>query len=158
MRVAHFSLYTFTSDPTQPRMNDPTSSISAPPPRYLLESDSSDEEGQGAYGASSSSSLRQTDRFPPSSTSVRIQWIGNAKDANATACVLGIGQAGRYILRKAGTGRSRDDVKIILGDAEIGKGWMVGQTLLLVINDDMSGETAWEISKALIQEIQVEKW
>lgn len=62
------------------------------------------------------------------------------------------------MLRKAGTGRSREDVKIILADAEVGKGWMIGQTLLLVINEDMSGETAWEISKALIQEIQVGKW
>jgi hypothetical protein len=123
-------------------MNDPGSALQAPPPRYLLESDSSDEEGQGEYA--DSSSRRRTQPQPVAEA--RIEWtIERARD-NVSEMVIGIGQAGRYLKRKMGQGA--DAMKVLHGSAQVGTG-SLKEGCLLVLLDDAEGEDAWTIAKSV---------
>jgi hypothetical protein len=129
-------------------MNDPGSAISAPPPRYLLESDSSDEEGQGEYAASSS--RRAAARSKPS-ISTKIVWVSGGNKGDGNEVVIGLGQAGRYLRRKVGGG-SEVVVRVLMGDGEVGSGLIVDGVLVLGM-EDAEGETAWKLAECLINEL-----
>jgi hypothetical protein len=126
-------------------MLDPLSALSAPPPRYLLESDSSDEEGQGVYGDSSTRAPKLRTTAPP----VRVQWLDGK--AAYTSAVVGIGQAGRYLQRRAG---ARLAALTLEGSAGTGFA-LPGGGLLLVLED---GECADEVVRVLVSEVDVKSW
>jgi hypothetical protein len=138
------------------RMNDPVSSaLQAPPPRYLLESDSSDEEGQGEYAASSS---RRTKR-PAVTPNITGEWVDTAK-AGVKEVIIGLGQAGRYLRRKIGTkkgGQIKPAVRVLAGQEELGLGTVHDGVLVLAL-DDAEGEESWSIARELCKIIKGDKW
>ena len=135
-------------------MNDPTAVISAPPPRYLLESDSSDEEGQGEYAASSS---RRGARSK-SSPEVRINWEGAEAQKGLKEVVIGIGQSGRYLRRKTGgKGSEKAAVTLTLGGEEVGRGWVI-EGMVLMLLEEAEGDEAWRIVEKVTAEVKAERW
>ena len=132
-------------------MTDPTISINAPPPRYLLESDSEDEEGQGVYGAGGSGPSRP--KIQLQHESVSIKWTDSASSYDRV--ILGVGQAGAWIRRKVGNGEGV--LKVQRGDDVLGLGMQVDGTLLLDMKD-VDNESAWEIATSLLQSIKAKEW
>lgn len=121
-------------------MNDPTTSLNAPPPRYLLESDSEDEEGQGIYPGSGPSRPRiRVTRQP-----VAVHWDGQKKSYDNV--VIGVGQTGKYLLRK--TGAQEDKMRIQRGGEVLGQGFEIGSGLLLHVME-VENDGIWEIAKAI---------
>ena len=137
-------------------MNDPVASISAPPPRYLLESDSSDEEGQGYYagaagGPSSRPKIRQT-------TSADISIEGIPASRSYDCVVVGTSQAGRYIAKKAGKGHEDPTIKVKSSNGLLGRGWELNYKEVLLALDDVENEDVWTVSKALLEKIKASSW
>lgn len=137
-------------------MNDPVSSISAPPPRYLLESDSSDEEGQGYYagaagGPSSRPKIRQT-----SSADISVESVSASSSYNSV--IVGTGQAGRYIAKKAGHRHEDSTIKVKSSNGLLGQGWELSDNELLLALDDVENENVWTVSKALLEKIKASSW
>ncbi|WVR07745.1 hypothetical protein IAU60_004788 [Kwoniella sp. DSM 27419] len=134
-------------------MNDPLSPLTAPPPRYLLESDSSDEEGQGTYPGSGPSSSRPKIR--------QAQTIDDPAVAGGAVShvVLGIGQAGRYLLKhvQAQTPATGEAIKV--DGSEVGSIRTVGGIRLVIIEENgLKGETVWDLASALTEAVQAEQW
>lgn len=163
-------------------MNDPTSSFNLPPPRYLLESDSSDEEGQGDYsGAPRANPLAGTSGSPASKplrlADVRCQGLQSPGNAGYAEVVVAVGQAGRYALRKLGMGKGhghgheqghgqgRVVIPAVGGakDERVGAAYDVqrkeGQSgALLIVVEEQEGERAWAAAKGLVQSLKADKW
>jgi hypothetical protein len=135
-------------------MNDPTAAISAPPPRYLLESDSSDEEGQGEYAASSS---RRAERAK-ATQEVRVDWEDAEAQKGLKEVVIGVGQSGRYLRRKIDSkGSEKAAVKLTLGEEEVGRGWAMDGVLLMAL-EEAEGDEAWRIVEKVTGEVKAERW
>ncbi|WVQ67098.1 uncharacterized protein L199_005292 [Kwoniella botswanensis] len=133
-------------------MNDPLSPLTVPPPRYLLESDSSDEEGQGSYpgvapGPSTKPKIRVNDGVQVDSTG-----LGDEVDE----VVVGLGQAGRYIL-KGVQGEKIGGIKI--GSKNVASVTKVGKNRVISIEEgEMGGEECWEVVKSLVAKVKAKKW
>lgn len=166
-------------------MNDPSSSINAAPPRYLLESDSSDEEGQGGYpgpnpeyGLSSRARAQAQAQASaskgasgPRISLARLQGI--SKDGSSyKEAIVAVGQAGRYVVRKLGLkvkGSQGQGVSgtVVLptatGDERVGEVYELGQgegrgKVLLLCVEEQEGERAWAVVKGLQGSVEAEKW
>ncbi|ORX40648.1 hypothetical protein BD324DRAFT_611632 [Kockovaella imperatae] len=130
-------------------MNDPLSPLTVPPPRYLLESDSSDEEGQGSYLASR---LKTASASVPSFS---IQWAD--AESSFDTVVVSTGQAGKYIARKAGA--SSPCLTMLMDSEVMGHGYRCAQDLIIVLDDeiDEAQPAVWEGANALLG-VQANKW
>ena len=138
-------------------MNDPLSPLTVPPPRYLLESDSSDEEGQGSY----SYSRRDRKSKITQPLGVALQWLDGTSGPFDTV-LLGVGQVGSYLGRKLALS-SKDSgagmtLGITLGDVQMCRGWKFGGDLFIGV-EDMEGTSAgvWEVARAL-SGIKASRW
>lgn len=129
-------------------MYDPTSSVSAPPPRYLLESDSSDEEGQGAYGGQRPPKLR----VPEPEVTLHLLSGGTAP-LEAQQAVVGVGQAGAYLLRGAAGGKPAFALEA--DGARIGTGVLLPDGVLLVAVREQGD---WRAVRTLLDGVRAEKW
>ena len=111
-------------------MEDPLSAVHDRPHRYLLDSDSEDEEGQGIYSPSTSGPSRLSNLHItcPASPPVFISSPGPFEEV-----ILGIGQAGKYLSRKFGAD-GKVDVKV--GEEVVGTGGVVGGRLVLGVDDE----------------------
>ncbi|OCF38164.1 hypothetical protein I316_00388 [Kwoniella heveanensis BCC8398] len=158
-------------------MNDPLSPLVVPPPRYLLESDSSDEEGQGEYPhphPEQSSSRRQPPR-PKIRVKRSIAFIdaraaaGSASAfASASAStedereevVIGLNQVGRYLLKITGSQGSQAQGEIKVDADVIGSTRTLteGATLVSLDESDLSGEEPWDIVRLLKDKIKAKRW
>jgi hypothetical protein len=131
-------------------MEDPLSSVHDRPHRYLLDSDSEDEEGQGLYAPSESgpSRLSKIKISNAPTAKVSITATGSYEEV-----VLGIGQAGKYISRKFG---GAGDVEVKVGDEVVGKGGVVGGRLILGV-DDESVEDLHALAGELLK-VETKSW
>ncbi|KAK4685417.1 hypothetical protein P7C73_g4731, partial [Tremellales sp. Uapishka_1] len=133
---------------------DPTNPLSVPPPRYLLESDSSDEEGAGVYPSAGPS---KANKVAPAQQ-VTISHIIPVKKYSHV--IIGVGQAGRYAARKAGINlRDGDGVccEISLGDRTLGRGHLATDTLLIVVEDE-KGETPFAVADKVLSTFPATSW
>jgi hypothetical protein len=133
-------------------MYDPTSPLTAPPPRYRIESDSSDEEGQGAYPSSAH-------RPGPPLPSVKIALLPvDPADPNppsvSGAAVIGIGQAGKYLLRRAG---GRPIFQVTVGGRPAGMGVAVDGGVVVALQDGPA-EAADETVKQIAGVLKASSW
>lgn len=131
-------------------MEDPLSAVHDRPHRYLLDSDSEDEEGQGLYSPSASGPSRMSKLHISSrpSANVSISSSGPYEEI-----ILGIGQAGKYLCRKFGA-----DGKVVIkvGDEVIGTGGAVGGRLVLGINDEVV-EDLHSLATSLLK-VETKSW
>lgn len=132
-------------------MNDPSAAFNAPPPRYLLESDSSDEEGQGGYAGEAE--RRHKSRAQSPTPAARI--IGFSSKAFSEA-IIGVGQAGRYMYRKFGL-PTTGGAEIQIGDRVIGRATEVGGAVVVCV-EELDGEEAWAAVKGLSESVQAGRW
>ncbi|ORY33503.1 hypothetical protein BCR39DRAFT_520475 [Naematelia encephala] len=136
-------------------MNDPTlSPFSAPPPRYLVESDSSDEEGHGEYPGIGPSSSRQA----PSEPIISIDLVvGPEEGLNA---VLAVGQAGRYIVKKAGL--TQVILRLKVDKTEVGRGYYIegkeGKEVVVVFDTEGDKEWSFAAGEKLLHAIKAKSW
>ncbi|WWC71948.1 uncharacterized protein I206_105907 [Kwoniella pini CBS 10737] len=136
-------------------MNDPLSSLTAPPPRYLLESDSSDEEGQGNYpnyneGESSKPKIRLNNDLQVSIDGIDGQELNEV--------ITGIGQSGKCTTRLTHAQRI-GNVKI--GQKITGHVYRSRSEKISIISleeSDLNHEEIWELIKALIEKVKAKKW
>ena len=131
-------------------MEDPLSAVHDRPHRYLLDSDSEDEEGQGLYSPSASgpSRISKLHISSPPSANVSISSNGSYEEV-----ILGIGQAGKYICRKFG---ADGKVMVKVGDEVVGIGGAVGGRLVLGINDEMV-EDLHSLATSLLK-VETKSW
>jgi hypothetical protein len=131
-------------------MEDPLSAVHDRPHRYLLDSDSEDEEGQGLYSPSASgpSRISKLHISSPPPAQVLISSNGPYEEV-----VLGIGQAGKYLSRKFGK-----DGKVVVkvGDEVVGSGGAVGGRLVLAINDELV-EDLHSLAASLLK-VETKSW
>jgi hypothetical protein len=131
-------------------MEDPLSAVHDRPHRYLLDSDSEDEEGQGLYSPSASgpSRISKLHISSPPSAQVSISLNGPFEEV-----ILGIGQAGKYLCRKFGA-----DGKVVIkvGDEVVGSGGAVGGRLVLGINDEQV-EDSHSLASSLLK-VETRSW
>ena len=138
-------------------MNDPLSPFDVPPPRYLLESDSSDEEGQGIYGAGSSKPRR-----PAVSPSITVEHavqadLGGAGEVREV--VLGVGQAGKYLLRKFLASSSTPATLVVrLDSTVVGRGYKVGGALVLSVDAKLEDGILHDLSRKLLEAYPTATW
>lgn len=132
-------------------MFDPTSTISAPPPRYLLESDSSDEEGQGQYGVEGA----RAPKLRVSAPEISLRPLGEFKPPlQVQSAVVGVGQAGGYLLRSSG-GRAKPLFSVEAEGDRLGTAVQLeGGELLVAVKDGKD----WEIVRKLLDNVQATKW
>ncbi|WVW86093.1 hypothetical protein I302_108132 [Kwoniella bestiolae CBS 10118] len=132
-------------------MNDPLSPLTAPPPRYLLESDSSDEEGQGTYPGAAPGPSKPKIRI---NEGVKVDITG--LEGEVEEVVIGLGQAGRY-LSKSVQGEMIGGVKV--GSSSVGVVYKVGKgRVILVEEGDLNGNECWEVVKSLVGKVKAGKW
>ena len=137
-------------------MNDPLSPFNVPPPRYLLESDSSDEEGQGIYGAGSSKPRR-----PAVSPSITVEHAVQADSGEAgevREVVLGVGQAGKYLLRKFLASSGTPALVVRLDSTVVGRGYKVGGALVLSVDAKLEDGTLHDLARKLLEQYPSATW
>ena len=150
---------------------DPAQSINAPPPRYLLESDSSDEEGQGIYPSTAapgpSSSTRQKSITSKGISTASIQYKTPAAEvSDEVDLLLGVGQAGRYLLKFAGGVQEEPATfDVVYGGVSVGKGYYhsaslsLSKNLVIVVDDyGVPAEGLHTIAETLSQSFKVHSW
>lgn len=136
-------------------MEDPLSAVHDRPHRYLLESDSSDEEGQGLYTVTESGpSKSKSNSNPLSSGDIEITGSWESYDE----VVLGAGQAGRYLAKSFGVAVKKGDVEINAGGTVLGSGWTVGKRLLLSLDEGGLEQSLHSISQALVNKAGGKPW
>ncbi|BEJ17972.1 hypothetical protein CspHIS471_0702490 [Cutaneotrichosporon sp. HIS471] len=131
-------------------MYDPTSPLTGPPPRYRIESDSSDEEGQGAYPTTSHRASA-----PPPGVNIRLLPVDPSNPqplSGSGAVVVGIGQAGKFLLRRA-VGRPIFQVQV--GGQPAGMGVSVDGGVVVALQD---GLEAHEVVKQLAEVVKGSSW
>lgn len=137
-------------------MLDPISSLKAPPPRYLLESDSSDEEGQGAYGASAAHTSRAVPPAPVVSVSP-VPGASGTSPLKVASAVVAIGQAGAYLLRRASSARPLLSVTVDSGRAGTVFSLDSGAALI-ALNELDNGDAAYAVVEAVLGAVGAESW
>lgn len=135
-------------------MEDPLSAVHDRPHRYLLESDSSDEEGQGLYTVTESGPSKSKSTLKPlTSSDIEISGPWEAYDE----VILGVGQAGRYLIKSFGV-VGKGDVQIKAGGTVLGSGWAAGKRLLLSVDEGGMEESLHSIAQALIDKAGQKSW
>ncbi|KLT45795.1 hypothetical protein CC85DRAFT_282425 [Cutaneotrichosporon oleaginosum] len=134
-------------------MYDPTSPLTAPPSRYRIESDSSDEEGEGAYPSSTRPSR------PSPSAAVQIVLLpidpANPNPLSATgAAVIGIGQAGKFLLRLVS---GRPIFRVEVGNRPAGMGIAVDGGVVVALQDGPA-EAAANIVTEVATTLKASSW
>ncbi|KAL1412708.1 hypothetical protein Q8F55_000455 [Vanrija albida] len=132
-------------------MLDPIASLKAPPPRYLLESDSSDEEGQGAYPSSS-----QPRRPAPPAAEVTLSAVPGAPALKPSSVVVGIGQAGAYLVRRAAA--PRPALTVAVGPEPAGTVFALGDGSALVALAEPESGAAYALVEAVLGALGAEAW
>jgi hypothetical protein len=130
-------------------MNDPATSLNVPPPRYLLESDSEDEEGEGLYGGG----IAQRPKINVQPLAVSVRWTDEARVYGHVT--VAVGQASRYLKRKLGV--SYGVLTIDRAGDPIGEGIEVEDALVISIKEEES-EGVWELARAIRQAVQADIW
>lgn len=158
-------------------MDDPLSPLHDRPPRYLLESDSSDEEGQGIYPGSSSTPSGSSSRPKSNSRGIKpapkasLEWKKKDQE-HVERVVLGVGQAGKYLLRKMGFSPSAAarakksareevdaDLEVKLAGRIIGQGWLRDGTLILGVMEGMEEQDVlYGLANELISGLPAKFW
>lgn len=142
-------------------MNDPLSPLTSQPPRYLLESDSSDEEGQGQYPLAESSSRKSkvTPKIPVVDIRYpRSQGKDEEEGKEKEVVIIGVGQAGRYLARRAGiTGNTEVELEISVDGLVIGRGYGTDEGMLVVVEDE-GVEGLFEVSEMMLKSIKAKAW
>lgn len=116
-----------------------------PPPRYQIESDSSDEEGHGVYPSSGAGAK------PTAEYNITI----TAKQVSEPACVVvGIGQAGRYFMRRVRGERIMDIV--VDGNPEGAAMWVEGAVFVLLVEVDAA--VAFEVARRVTAALGAKQW
>jgi hypothetical protein len=140
-------------------MLDPLSPLNVPPPRYLLESDSSDEEGQGVYPSGS------RPRIVVPSPVVRVYTAQPGSETLYDEVIVGVGQAGRYLLKKAGVkakgGREGLLVELDEDRRRIGEGYVMGagsRMLLINLDETVGHESTWRITEEICRVVKAKSW
>jgi hypothetical protein len=128
-------------------MEDPLSPLTAPPPRYLVESDSSDEEGQGQYPGSSSR------RTKPVETHHLVLNVSVSEEYDNA--LIGVGQAGKYLARLHG--ESESGLCLECSGKVIGRGRIAGRDLLVGVEEVDAG-LSWEVARKMISGIKPRRW
>lgn len=127
-------------------MNDPTATLFAPVPRYLLESDSEDES-------------EITSGAGPSRPKIQVQaqpyFIRGLDDRSFDQVIIGVGQAGRYLSRKLGP--SSSSIKVERGDEVVGEGSVMEGVLSLSVKE-LDHPHIWDLAKALRHTIKASTW
>lgn len=139
-------------------MEDPLSQLHDRPHRYLLESDSSDEEGQGIYGTNESGP--STIPKPKIQTSQEytvddVDITGGSWDSYEEI-ILGVEQSGRYLVRRLGV-KGDADVTVNVGGRTMGSGWGIGRRLLLIMGEGEQ-ETLHILAHALLANSGTRPW
>jgi hypothetical protein len=130
-------------------MNDPISSFDAPPPRYILESDSEDEEGEGWYqGGGPSRPKLQVEKLP-----FGLRWQGPQREFEAV--IVGLGQVGRYLVRKSEV--SAGVVDVHQGDEVLGQGYEVAGSLVISMKE-VESDSVWEVARLLQDSLKARAW
>lgn len=148
-------------------MDDPLSSLHDRPPRYLLESDSSDEEGQGIYPGAGPSRTKPKIALPEQDISVSMNWSKSTR-SDIQSVVLGVGQTGKYLMRKTGLevrGKGRistgdkGDLQILMGGREVGRGYVRDGSLLLAMTEGLDEQSGlYRLAEGLIKELSTTSW
>lgn len=138
-------------------MEDPLSAVHDRPHRYLLESDSSDEEGQGLYGSNDSGPSKLKPTSTPVLSVQDIEINDNGPWDTCDEILLGVGQAGRYLVKTLGGGQ-KADVEIRAGDSPLGSGWMVGKRLVLSMDDGGLDSSLHAVAQALVNKAGNKPW
>jgi hypothetical protein len=149
-------------------MDDPLSNLHDRPPRYLLESDSSDEEGQGMYPGAGPSKSKSQPKIALPKQDARLTWT-QGTPAQIHSVILGVGQAGRYLLRRTGlepksrtaaAGADRSaDAEVKLGDRRIGQGYVADGTLVLSVAEGLdSQDVLYGLARNLIEGLPAASW
>ncbi|EIW72233.1 hypothetical protein M231_05739 [Tremella mesenterica] len=124
-------------------MNDPFSSLDAPPPRYLLESDSSDDE------------LPHSPTTPPPPTLS----VTSNPSSTPSELVLAISQAGRYLLRHLPPQNSpATNLRFLHNGDPIGRGIDMKETMVVMMEDDLEPRMAHMMTEKLIGMFPDAKW
>ncbi|WVN84993.1 uncharacterized protein L203_100130 [Cryptococcus depauperatus CBS 7841] len=134
-------------------MNDPLFSLAAPPPRYRLESDSSDEEGEGIYPGgclAGEEKVRRRSRI----VSVRLDAGGGRHQV-----VVGVGQAGRYLVKHM---RRVDRVGDVTVDGRevgwvyrLGAAGAVDECLVVWVDvDGLDHGSVWRVAEEMVRVVQ----
>lgn len=132
-------------------MIDPLSPLTAPPPRYLLESDSSDEEGQGVYGGHHASRTS-----PAPGPRVQVLPLGDDPLPAVDSVVVGVGQAGKYLLRRAGARQAVLEVE--LDGHRLGAAFVVPGGLFIGLHDADKGDAAFSVVQELTTLVKAKNW
>lgn len=140
-------------------MFDPTSPLTAPPPRYLLESDSSDEEGQGAYPSTSHRPARAAHRVSVRLLSAPSDPLAEPSPSPSNAFltgagIVGIGQAGKYLLRRAG---GRPILELAVDGKRQGTGVAMDGGVVVAVQDG-AAEAAYDIVSQLAGIVKASSW
>ena len=139
-------------------MNDPLSPLTVPPPRYLLESDSSDEEGQGYYPGTTrpSTSVSSRSKVHNQTSPIVVHW--SSDPASFENVLVGVEQVGWYLQKKLMVGgKGEKTVEVTQGGKRIGRGWEVGKELVLMMDEGEGGDV-WDIAKVLLSDIETTSW
>jgi len=126
-------------------MEDPSSTIHDRPYRYLLDSDSEDELEVPESGPSSSrlSKIKITQ--------VEVSLTG--AEGSYEEVIIGVGQAGKYLLRKLGV---EGKVEVKLGEEVVGSGGVIGGRLVLSVVEDVGD--LHSLAKGLLSKVQTKSW
>ncbi|WVO12538.1 hypothetical protein L204_100138 [Cryptococcus depauperatus] len=134
-------------------MNDPLFSLAAPPPRYRLESDASDEEGEGIYPGGC---LAGREKARRRIVSVRLDVGGGDAGGGRHHVVVGVGQAGRYLVKHM---RRVDRVGDVTVDGRE-MGWVYrlgavdGCLVVWVDVDGLDHGSVWRVAEEMVRVVQ----
>lgn len=131
-------------------MEDPSGPARGSAHRYLLESDSEDDEEQGYLSS----------KDGPSKPKIRIEsqpFVLRHVNPNQQydQVVIGVGQAGGYLERKLGVKQS--GLTVLQGANSVGRGFEIGSTLLLSVNE-VDNEDVWSLARTLQEGLQASSW
>jgi hypothetical protein len=134
-------------------MEDPLSALHDRPHRYLLDSDSEDDETLA--GPSRISKIQISTPSPPQITITGLQ---SAAAGPYEEVIVGVGQAGKYLARKLAV-KPEVEVKLAEGGEVVGSGGMVGGRLVLQVDEDTIGSVGLDAAgSSLIKNIKTRSW
>ena len=132
-------------------MNDPSSSARGSAHRYLLESDSEDDQEDQGYFTSKAGPSRP--KLQVESQPFVLRHVNPNQQYDQV--VIGVGQSGRYLERKLGVKQS--SVTILQGENSVGSGFDTGSTLVLSVNE-VDNEDVWQLAKVIQEGVQASLW
>lgn len=134
-------------------MEDPLSALHDRPHRYLLDSDSEDDETLA--GPSRISKIQISTPSPPQITITGLQ---SAAEGPYEEVIIGVGQAGKYLTRKLGV-KPEVQVKFAEGGEVVGSGGVMGGRLVLQVDEDSIGSVGLHAAASrLVKDIKTKSW